>query len=141
MRNLPLTFDCMYCGQKLVEDFAKFLWPSQNIWTLKMMMNNVASWNDLPLNRDWKSTYLPTWKSTRLKFLTQLKKINDIYLPICTYALMLPFTGMDYQIHDVKNCPLKSCLNQNKLHEMPNQIDSSILYYSRSLAGLDWWKK
>ena len=34
LRNLPLTFDCMYCGQKLVEDFAKFLWPSQNIWTL-----------------------------------------------------------------------------------------------------------
>ena len=24
MRNLPLTFDCMYCSQKLVEDFAKF---------------------------------------------------------------------------------------------------------------------
>ena len=33
-RNLPLTFDCMYCSQKLVEDFAKFLWLSQNIWTL-----------------------------------------------------------------------------------------------------------
>ena len=25
MRNLPLTFDCMYCSQKLGEDFAKFL--------------------------------------------------------------------------------------------------------------------
>ena len=24
MRNLQLTFDCMYCGQKLGEDFAKF---------------------------------------------------------------------------------------------------------------------
>ena len=24
----------MYCSQKLGEDFAKFLWPSQNIWTL-----------------------------------------------------------------------------------------------------------
>ena len=24
LRNLPLTFDCMYCSQKLVEDFAKF---------------------------------------------------------------------------------------------------------------------
>ena len=24
MRNLPLTFDCMYCSQKLGEDFAKF---------------------------------------------------------------------------------------------------------------------
>ena len=23
MRNLPLTFDCMYCSQKLGEDFAK----------------------------------------------------------------------------------------------------------------------
>ena len=36
LRNLPLTFDCMYCSQKLVEDFAKFLWPSQNIWTLRV---------------------------------------------------------------------------------------------------------
>ena len=34
LRNLPLTFDRMYCSQKLGEDFAKFLWPSQNIWTL-----------------------------------------------------------------------------------------------------------
>ena len=34
LRNLPLTFDPMYCSQKLGEDFAKFLWPSQNIWTL-----------------------------------------------------------------------------------------------------------
>ena len=25
---------CKYCSQKLGEDFAKFLWPSQNIWTL-----------------------------------------------------------------------------------------------------------
>ena len=84
----------------------------------------------------------------RLSFLTQPKKINELYLPICTYALMLPFSGMDYQIHDVKNCPLKSCLNQNKLHEMPNQIDFSIRYYGRSFAlhqrtgpdwtGLDW---
>ena len=24
MRNLPITFDCMYCSQKLGEDFAKF---------------------------------------------------------------------------------------------------------------------
>ena len=24
LRNLHLTFDCMYCGQKLGEDFAKF---------------------------------------------------------------------------------------------------------------------
>ena len=24
MRNLHLTFDCMYCSQKLLEDFAKF---------------------------------------------------------------------------------------------------------------------
>ena len=31
LRNLPLTFDRMYCSQKLGEDFAKFLWPSQNI--------------------------------------------------------------------------------------------------------------
>ena len=31
LRNLPLTFDCMYCSQKLVEDFAQFLCPSQNI--------------------------------------------------------------------------------------------------------------
>ena len=28
--NLHLTFDCVYCGQN-GEDFAKFLWPSQNI--------------------------------------------------------------------------------------------------------------
>ena len=34
LRNLPLTFDCMYCSQKLVEDFANFLWTSQNVWTL-----------------------------------------------------------------------------------------------------------
>ena len=24
MRNLPLTFDCMYCSQKKGEDFARF---------------------------------------------------------------------------------------------------------------------
>ena len=35
LRNLPLTFDRMYCSQKLGEDFAKILWPSQNIWTLQ----------------------------------------------------------------------------------------------------------
>ena len=29
LRNLPLTFDRMYRSQKLGEDFAKFLWPSQ----------------------------------------------------------------------------------------------------------------
>ena len=34
LQNLPLTFDCMYCSQKLGEDFRKILWPSQNIWTL-----------------------------------------------------------------------------------------------------------
>ena len=33
--NLHLTFDCMYCSQKLGEEFAKILWPSQNIWTLQ----------------------------------------------------------------------------------------------------------
>ena len=37
LRNLPLTFDRMYCSQKLGEDFAKFLWPSQNIWTLSTL--------------------------------------------------------------------------------------------------------
>ena len=34
LRNLPLTFDRMYCSQKLEENFAKILWTSQNIWTL-----------------------------------------------------------------------------------------------------------
>ena len=34
LRNHPLTFDCMYCSQKLGENFANFLWSSQNIWTL-----------------------------------------------------------------------------------------------------------
>ena len=27
LRNLLLTFDCMYCSQKLAEDFAKFCGP------------------------------------------------------------------------------------------------------------------
>ena len=31
----------MYCGQKLGEDFAKFLLPSQNIWTLKVKLYKV----------------------------------------------------------------------------------------------------
>ena len=31
----------MYCSQKLGEDFAKFLWPSQNIWTL-MKIKNIS---------------------------------------------------------------------------------------------------
>ena len=35
LRNLPLTFYYMHCSQKLGEDFAKFLWPSQNVWTLQ----------------------------------------------------------------------------------------------------------
>jgi len=26
--NLHLTFDCVFFGQKLGEDFARFLWPS-----------------------------------------------------------------------------------------------------------------
>ena len=39
--NLHLTFDCVYCGQKLGEDFAKFFWPSKNIWTLVMYDNNI----------------------------------------------------------------------------------------------------
>ena len=35
MRNLHLTFDCMYCSQKKVRwIFRKILWSSQNIWTL-----------------------------------------------------------------------------------------------------------
>ena len=37
--NLHLTFDCVYCGQKLGEDFAKCLWPSQNIWTTSLLYN------------------------------------------------------------------------------------------------------
>ena len=35
LRNLPLTFDCMYCSQKKDRRFRKILWPSQNIWTLQ----------------------------------------------------------------------------------------------------------
>ena len=35
LRKLPLTFDCMYCSQKLGEDFAKFCGLLQIcIWTL-----------------------------------------------------------------------------------------------------------
>ena len=44
LRNLPLTFYCMYCSQKLVEDFAKFLWPSQNIWTLRSCCPLSLEW-------------------------------------------------------------------------------------------------
>ena len=42
---------CTDCGQKLDEDFAKFLWPSQNIWTLpfhhshKVFFGDWFSWN------------------------------------------------------------------------------------------------
>ena len=49
------------------------------------MINNVASWNDLALNRDWKSTYLPTWRSMRLSFLTKPKKsmiYTYLYVPM-----------------------------------------------------------
>ena len=44
LRNLPLIFDRVYCSQKLGEDFAKFLWPSQNIWTLTKCLNSF--WTD-----------------------------------------------------------------------------------------------
>ena len=40
LRNLHLTFDCMYCSQKFGEDFAKFCCPSQFIWTLKVILEN-----------------------------------------------------------------------------------------------------
>ena len=39
------TFVSMYCRQKLGEDFAKILWPSQNIRTLfKAKWNHDAPW-------------------------------------------------------------------------------------------------
>ena len=34
----------MYCSQKLGEDFAKFLWPSQNIWTLILSLSSLISY-------------------------------------------------------------------------------------------------
>ena len=43
--NLHLTFDCVYCSQKLGEDFAKKLWPSQNIWTLLPSVKNIGSYS------------------------------------------------------------------------------------------------
>ena len=38
LQNLHLTFDYSTYSQKLGEDFAKFLWPSQNIWTLTLIL-------------------------------------------------------------------------------------------------------
>ena len=34
LRNLHQLFDWQYIGQIIGRDFVKFLWPSQNIWTL-----------------------------------------------------------------------------------------------------------
>ena len=44
LRNLPLTFDCMYCS--------KILWPSQNIWTLLL----------------WEIFWRGRWQTTLTKF-------------------------------------------------------------------------
>ena len=56
LRNLPLTFDGMYCSQKLGEDFAKFLWPSQNIWTLMFNKIFLAITNLLINQTFWQKT-------------------------------------------------------------------------------------
>ena len=39
LRNLPLTFDCIYCSQKLAEDFAKFC-GLLRIYELEISMKN-----------------------------------------------------------------------------------------------------
>ena len=64
MWNIHLTFDCVYCGQKLGEDFAKFLWPSQNIWTL---LCNVLNRYYTMYFIDMISMYLPMLRSRRIR--------------------------------------------------------------------------
>ena len=44
LRNVPLTFEYSTYGQKLGEDFAKFLWPSQDIWTLILSRSSLLSY-------------------------------------------------------------------------------------------------
>ena len=51
LRNLPLTFDRMYCSQKLGEDFAKFLWPSQNIWTLLSLTSGPQKFSKISVSK------------------------------------------------------------------------------------------
>ena len=77
MWNLHLTFDCVFCGQKLGEDFARFLWPSQNIWSLMEFpksINQLDTWPfpalDLEMEQSKKLTYL----------LYMDIKINKIYI-------------------------------------------------------------
>ena len=64
LRNLPLTFDRMYCSQKLWEDFAKFLWPSQNIWTL-LFIHKIIFYRE---KKWWKSCLHGNW--TRASWVT-----------------------------------------------------------------------
>ena len=45
LRNLHLTFDCMYCSQKKVEDFAKFLTFSEYINFINQ--RNLKFWADV----------------------------------------------------------------------------------------------
>ena len=42
LRNLHRRFDCYYMGQIYGGDFAKNLWPSQNIWTLQNIKDLIA---------------------------------------------------------------------------------------------------
>ena len=109
------------------------------------MINNVASWNDLALNRDWKSTYLPTWKSMRLSFLTKPKKsmiYTYLYVPMlwCCPSVEWTIKFMMSKIAPWKVAWIKiNCMKcQTRLTPV------CIRYYGCSLAlhqrttGLDW---
>ena len=62
-RILHHRFDCYYTGQLYGEDFAKSMWPSQNIWTLItwdsrfMLLNSGLSHQSLKTrNKCWQMT-------------------------------------------------------------------------------------
>ena len=52
LRNLHRRFDCYYMGQIYGGDFAKNLWPSQNIWTLSFNIHTYLS-----IRYQWVATF------------------------------------------------------------------------------------
>ena len=66
LRNLHLTFDCIYCSQKVKGRFRKILWPSQNILTLNVKFLGHCIWTT---NRVEIPTYIEIVKVVASKIL------------------------------------------------------------------------
>ena len=89
LQNLPLTFDRMYCSQKLGEDFAKFLWPSQNIWTLIFLTFFEKKYNN------WIKFKLP---KSRIKWTGLLSPVHPNYNR--SFLIWSKFQGLAQKLKD-----------------------------------------